>query len=86
MTPDEEAEIHRWFDAVQAAQPPESLALLFYTRDGRVYLGRGGVDVETHANGFDGNNLPMVMELATSAIGRLYDKAMQGASRATQRD
>jgi len=73
MTPDEEAEIHRWFDAVQSAQPVGTLALLFYERDGRIYLGRGNTVAE--AKEFNANNLPQVMELATSAIGRLFDES-----------
>lgn len=72
MTPQQQSELDRWFEATQAAQPPGTLAILAYIRDGRVFLGRGKVPVEMKA--FPLGSLPQVMDLITRAIGTLYDK------------
>jgi hypothetical protein len=77
MTTEEQQALDQWFDAAIATQPPDTIALLLYHRDGQVTLGRRGVDVEMRE--FDLHNIPQVFELVTAALGELYDKGVPDA-------
>jgi hypothetical protein len=70
VTDQERAAINSWFNAVQAAQPPGTLALLVYVRDGQVILGRGEVPIELRD--FPLEDLPQVSELVSEALEVAY--------------
>jgi len=72
MTPQEIVEIDEWFDAVQSKQPPNSLAVLCYVRDGMVNIGRSGVDLEVKS--FLVDNLPCARELIARALDRAFER------------
>jgi hypothetical protein len=70
MTLEEQTAIDQWFTACQQAQPPGTLALLVYVRDGQVFLGREDCQVEM--KDFPLADLPQVADLIGNALDNAY--------------
>ena len=70
MTPPEQEAIDEWFDAVQAFQPPGTLAILLYDRDGKLTIGRGDVALEYQS--FNLDNLPTALSLIAENVNAVY--------------
>lgn len=79
MTPTEKAEIDRWIEAAQKAQPANTLALFFYVRDGKIILGRRtakGSPCPVEMKDFDPQNLLGVMKLCNQELRNLYENGI----------
>ena len=80
MTEKEQAEIDRWFDAVQKDQPTGTIAALIYVRDGQVYLGRGDVSLECKEFPAAGASLEAAigdLETAADLIYAAFEEAIE---------
>ena len=71
MTPTEQYQIDKWIDAAQTFQPPGSLMVFVYVRDGLVLIGRNGVSVERKE--FPVDDFPTARDLMYEAIQTLCD-------------
>ena len=73
MTQEEVQVIDAWFDAAQAKQPAGTLMAMVYIRDGKVFLGRGSVFLET--KDFPLEDFPTALTLIDRAIEQAIEKA-----------
>ena len=70
MTPEEQNAIDAWFAVCQQAQPPGTLAILLYDRDGDVHIGRS--DTPFEYRDFKLDNLPTVVDLVAENAEAVY--------------
>lgn len=59
-------DVDAWIEASQKLQPPRTLAVFVYIRDGEVYVGRGDCPLERRE--FLHGDLPVARELIVKAI------------------